>query len=365
MIGNKELLKQIDKNSKKIENFEKYKEEVVVKYLRENRYFKEEEFFNELEIVIEKEIQSSLENTKESLEKIQSSKETIRGRLKEEKEKLEKEKRKYFLLSFIPKILIKYRILLEPTVGKRDIIILKGKEAEFFSFIFFNYKSSDYRFISENDTREAIIFLDIQNELEDLFHEKVLSEVKGGGIVSNIDCSADRDEVYKNKQIERMIFDHIVSVNINNKIHRVNENIRKTEEAIKNFNNKIEKDRIDIIVLLGIFVAIISIVYANISVAMSDTLSSVIVTNISTVACIFFLLTYVEVFIKNQNKENKLRSYGWGLIVIVALAINIWFYKKIQYDKNNFIKYMENIYELKNKETAFLELQHFTMPSDY
>lgn len=54
----------------------------------------------------------------------------------------------------------------------------------------------------------------------------------------------------------------------------------------------------------------------------------------------------------------------WGISLFISLILIIGMYSYMRYEKNNFIKYMENIYELKNKETT-LELQYFTMPSDY
>lgn len=362
MANTENDIKKALRNIKKIENREKEREKIIFKYLNENRFFEEKALFINLNYLIKEEVDEKLENMKEQFKNQNKSAEDIEANLKHERKNLFIEIKNVVISHVLPRILRRNRILLEPIIASSKIVILREKEAEFFVFIFSMYKNDTDRLILRAAIEEGKNFLDIQSELEKLIEDKILL-IYGENMVSNINCN-DRKEIYHNKMIENIIFNYIISIGMNRKIEETNKIIKKTEKKIKDFNKKIEKNKVDTITLLGIFVAIISIVYANISVAMSDTLSSVIVTNVSTVACIFFLLAYVEVFIKNQNEENKLRSYGWGLIAIVALTINIWFYKEIQYDKNNFIKYMENIYELKTKE-ASLELQHFTMPSNY
>lgn len=383
---------QEDKNEgqekiRKIKERDAAKEEIILKYLKKNRFFEEKKLLEKLNSIIEEEVISSdsLSNWKEDLETKNIDEKAKKHLLEIEKEILEKEIKNKILLYLIPKILRKNRILLEPHINSEKIVILREKEAEFFVFIFQIFKPDRADYISKDSLKEAENFLNIKEELNNLINDEILIKTNDGGILSQIDCISRSSNIYENVEIEKMIFTDITIIRrdkelkriikrINESNIKIDESNKKIEEIkikIRNFNGKIikteekiEKGKIDTVSLLGIFVAIISIIYANISVAVSDTLSSVIITNVSTVACIFFLLAYVEVFIKNQNEKNKLRSYGWSLIAIIALVINIWFYKKIQYDKNNFIKYMENIYELKNKKTT-LELQHFTIPSDY
>lgn len=371
---------------KKIEKREENIENIIFEYLTKNRFFKEEELLEKLESLIQERVNNRIRDYKSILIKDKKTEEDIDIYLKHEKESLLKKERDNIINFSVPRIARKNRILLEPHINSEKIVILREKEAEFFVLIFQIFKPDRADYISKDSLKEAENFLNIKEELNNLINDEILIKTNDGGILSQIDCISRSSNIYENVEIEKMIFTDITIIRrdkelkriikrINESNIKIDESNKKIEEIkikIRNFNGKIikteekiEKGKIDTVSLLGIFVAIISIIYANISVAMSDTLSSVIITNVSTVACIFFLLAYVEVFIKNQNEKNKLRSYGWSLIAIIALVINIWFYKKIQYDKNNFIKYMENIYELKNKETAFLELQHFTMPSDY
>lgn len=386
MANTENDIKKALKNIKKIEKREEDIENIIFEYLTKNRFFKEKELLEKLESLIQEGVNNGIKNYKSILIEDKKTERDIDIYLKHEKESLLKRERDNIINFNVPRIARKNRILLEPHINSEKIVILREKEAEFFVLIFQIFKPDRPNYISKDSLKEAENFLNIKEELNNLINDKILTKTNDGGMFSQINCISRSSNIYENVEIENIIFINLTAIRVNNELKTITERINKSNIKINNSNKKIEeikkkirsfngkiikteekieKGKIDTVSLLGIFVAIISIIYANISVAMSDTLSSVIITNVSTVACIFFLLAYVEVFIKNQNEKNKLRSYGWSLIAIIALVINIWFYKKIQYDKNNFIKYMENIYELKNKETAFLELQHFTMPSDY
>lgn len=350
------------KNIKRIETREKEREKIIFKYLNENRFFEEKALFINLNYLIKEEVDEKLENKKEQLKSQNKSAEDIKAILKYERKNFFIEIKNVVKSHVLPRILRRNRILLEPFIASSKIVILREKEAEFFVFIFSMYKNDSDRLILRAAIEEGKNFLDIQSELEKLIEDKILL-IYGENMVSNINCN-DRKETYHNKMIENIIFNYIISIGMNRKIEKTNNIIKKTENKIKDFNKKIEKNKIDIITLLGIFVAIISIIYANISASISNELSSVVVTNISTITCIFFLLAYIEIFIKDKKNKDIIKYFGCGFVFIVALVLIIGFYIFMKYEKNNFIKYMENIYELKNKETT-LELQHFTIPSDY
>ncbi|HBJ80197.1 hypothetical protein [Fusobacterium sp.] len=314
--------------------------------------------------------------------------------------------------TFIMKVTIKKEILLKDFIRKDEntqsekILILKGKEAQIFTYLIKNSKSLFMgNGIEKFYFEEAINYLEIKPEELEILKKKAIIKEWDEIIDFNFDVRGIND-TYKesnNGVIER-IFNTITYVKVLSKIEEAKnknkkleiqykkieekidvslekireakekidislEKIREAEEKIKISNEKIreteekiEKGKIDIVGLLGIFVAIISIIYANISVS-SNELSSIVITNISTVVCILFLLGFIEKSIKNENNKIPI-GVIWGISLFMSLILIIGMYSYMRYEKNNFIKYMENIYELKNKETT-LELQHFTMPSDY
>ena len=314
---------------------------------------------------------------------------------------------------FIMKVATKKEILLKDFIRKDEntqsekILILKGKEAQIFTYLIKNF---EFLFMGNGIEKfyfeEAINYLEIKPEELEILKKKAIIKEWDEIIDFNFDVRGIND-TYKesnNGVIER-IFNTITYVKILSKIEEAKnknkkleiqykkieekidvslekireaeekidvslEKIREAEEKIKISNKKIreteekiEKGKIDIVGLLGIFVAIISIIYANISVSISNELSSIVITNISTVICILFLLGFIEKSIKNENNKIPI-GIIWGISLFMSLILIIGMYSYMRYEKNNFIKYMENIYELKNKETT-LELQHFTMSSDY
>lgn len=300
---------------------------------------------------------------------------------------------------FIMKVVTKKEILLKDFIRKDEntqsekILILKGKEAQIFTYLIKNF---EFLFMGNGIEKfyfeEAINYLEIKPEELEILKKKAIIKEWDEIIDFNFDVRGIND-TYKesnNGVIER-IFNTITYVKILSKIEEAKnknkkleiqykkieekidvslEKIREAEEKIKISNKKIreteekiEKGKIDIVGLLGIFVAIISIIYANISASISNELSSIVITNISTVVCILFLLGFIEKSIKNENNKIPI-GVIWGISLFMSLILIIGMYSYMRYEKNNFIKYMENIYELKNKETI-LELQHFTIPSDY
>ena len=289
--------------------------------------------------------------------------------------------------------IIHFFIRKDENTQSEKILILKGKEAQIFTYLIKNF---EFLFMGNGIEKfyfeEAINYLEIKPEELEILKKKAIIKEWDEIIDFNFDVRGIND-TYKesnNGVIER-IFNTITYVKILSKIEEAKnknkkleiqykkieekidvslEKIREAEEKIKISNKKIreteekiEKGKIDIVGLLGIFVAIISIIYANISASISNELSSIVITNISTVVCILFLLGFIEKSIKNENNKIPI-GVIWGISLFMSLILIIGMYSYMRYEKNNFIKYMENIYELKNKETI-LELQHFTIPSDY
>ena len=197
----------------------------------------------------------------------------------------------------------------------------------------------------------TITYVKVLSKIEEAKNKNKKLEIQYKKIEEKIDVSLEKIREAKEK----------IDISLE-KIREAEEKIKISNEKIRETEEKIEKGKIDIVGLLGIFVAIISIIYANISVS-SNELSSIVITNISTVVCILFLLGFIEKSIKNENNKIPI-GVIWGISLFMSLILIIGMYSYMRYEKNNFIKYMENIYELKNKETT-LELQHFTMPSDY
>lgn len=353
---------------KKRELEEKIENEVL-KYLKKERFFFENNLWKQTKTLREEYAKSILNKQREDLNKENKRKEEkeklsergIENLLKEFKKRTD-ENIKFNIYNYlIGRIAQENNILLEPTGynlpnnQNEEIIILKEKEAEFFVFIF-KFYGNVYGdcYIPEKIFNEAKEFLNITDQLDKLQSEKIL--MKDGNKIKSQIRFKNRALIFRNSEIEEKIFSRIT-------YFRVNEKIRETEEKILKSNKKIEKGKIDTVSLLGIFVAIISIIYANISVSISNELSSIVITNISTVVCILFLLGFIEKSIKNENNKIPIVVI-WGISLFTSLILIIGMYSYMRYEKNNFIKYMENIYELKNKETT-LELQHFTMPSDY
>lgn len=387
MINSKEILDKARDHMLKLEEEENRKKEIILEYLNKNRFFNEKELLAMLKDIIAKEIEPSLSNYKKSLIEKNEDEETMDALLKKEEKSLQT----YMLRMFLIPILKNNRILLEPMIASDQIVILRDKEAEFFVFIFHIYKNDTNILITKTAIEEAKRFLNIKTEeLDSLITEGILHKYGSEKMRSKINCINRRD-VYENQKLEDIIFINITVIKINKevklmgekinqsniKINQSNEKIEESSERIKEAekkikeaeekigesNKRIEKGKIDTVSLLGIFVAIISIIYANISVSISNELSSVVITNISTVGCILFLLGFIEKSIKNENNKIPIVVI-WGISLFASLILIIGMYSYMRYEKNNFIKYMENIYELKNKETT-LELQHFTMPSDY
>lgn len=380
MINSKEILDKARDHMLKLEEEENRKKEIILEYLNKNRFFNEKELLAMLKDIIAKEIEPSLSNYKKSLIEKNEDKETMDALLKKEEKSLQT----YMLRMFLIPILKNNRILLEPMIASDQIVILRDKEAEFFVFIFHIYKNDSNILITKTAIEEAKRFLNIKTEeLDSLITEGILHKYGSEKMRSKINC-IDRRDVYENQKLEDIIFINITVIKINKevklmgekinesnikinqsneKIEESSERIKEAEEKIGESNKRIEKGKIDTVSLLGIFVAIISIIYANISVSISNELSSVVITNISTVVCILFLLGFIEKSIKNENNKIPIVII-WGISLFMSLILIIGMYSYMRYEKNNFIKYIENIYELKNKETT-LELQHFTMPSDY
>lgn len=313
-------IKKALENIKKIEKREEDIENIIFEYLTKNRFFKEEELLEKLESLIQEGVNNGIQNYKSILIKDKKTEEDIDIYLKHEKESLLKRERDNIINFNVPRIARKNRILLEPHVLTEDIIILRGEEAEFFVFIFYIYGNTSDNYITKEAIIEAEKFLEIELKLENLIKDKILTKY-GPGMSSIINC-VEREDVFKNKEIENLIFIYITTITMNKeikmirekinesnikinqsneKIEESSERIQEAEEKIVESNKRIEKGKIDTVSLLGIFVAIISIIYANISVSISNELSSIVITNISTVVCILFLLGFIEKSIKNEN----------------------------------------------------------------
>lgn len=345
---------------------------VILEYLNENRYFTKEgleekinEINDEIEEYFKEEVKiyreffnRNFELTKEEL------REEMKKELKQEFESYEEDIRKKFKKNiysvYLLEVLNENYILLEQDINfSKTIFILKGKEAELFTFIFnfykINYKNN---LISREDIEEARILLNIEeNVVNKLIEDKVFfGKTTAKVFISKIPFQ-NREEIYQNLEIEKKIFLKISFLEINKSLKTLKEEIRKAEEKIKESNKKIEEaeekikesnekieetkekikesnekisnttksienTKVDTLALLAIFVAIISIIYGNIFASNAQSIKNVIITNISTVACIAFILGYIEIFVKD-NKAVKRDCFIASSIIIMVLAVII------------------------------------------
>lgn len=158
----------------------------------------------------------------------------------------------------------------------------------------------------------------------------------------------NRREIHQSSEIENKIFIKIITLNINRNFKKLKKEMEEAEERIKESNRKmeeaeekieesnkkieeagekidktiksIENTKVDTLALLAIFVAIISIIYGNIFASNTQSIKNIVITNVSTVACIAFILGYVEIFIKD-NKIMKKEYFISAAMIIVALAL--------------------------------------------
>ncbi|WP_294666173.1 hypothetical protein [uncultured Fusobacterium sp.] len=332
---------------------------VILEYLNENRYFTKEG--------LEKKINKELGKEKE--EYLQKKINLYNEHLKDdpwfpEKEEKEKELKKYekneytrfnndIYSVYLPKVLNENFILLEyKEVTPKKIFILREKEAEFFAFIFNFYKNNcTMNVISREYIEEVKSLLDMGEEIIDkMAKDGVLFKInEKEGVYSQIPIQSRR-EIFQSSEIENKIFLKITSLNINKNFKKLKEEMKEAEAKIIESNKKIEEaeariiesnkkieeaeekidktiksienTKVDTLALLAIFVAIISIIYGNIFVSNTQSIKNIVITNVSTVACIAFILGYIEIFIK----DNKIMKKGYFIsttMIIVALALII------------------------------------------
>lgn len=319
----------------KVEIMEKDLEKVILDYLKENRYFRKELLEKKI-FEIKDKIEEYLEKEKEIFRKgIEQEPEITGKEIEEESEEFKKEKRKHINESiysiYLPKVLNENFILLASLNGApKRIVILKEKEAEFFVFIFNFYKNNCFNnVILREYIDEAKLLLNMEdNIISRLVLDKVLTGVIGGArFVTNIPIQ-NREDIYQSSEIEKKIYFKIAALNINKGLIKLKEEMKKTEEEILKSNKKISKTsksientKIDTLALLAIFVAIISILYGNIFASNLQSVRSIVITNVSTVACIAFMLGYVEIFIKDREIIKK--DFIAIVLIIVSLALII------------------------------------------
>ena len=322
----------------------------ILEYLNENRYFTEaglKKKLEEIKDIIEDHIDNGIRFKKEFLEERE-----MEEKLKKLKIKFEEYINKKVFSLYFEKILMENFILLEYERKTNKIIILKEKEAEFFAFIFNFYKSECANdCISKKQVEEVKRFLDMEERvIEQLIKDEVLVKRDNEDFFRSLIPIQRRREIYQNSEIENKIFLKITSLNINKKFKKLKEEMKEAEERMKESNKKIEEaekkikesnkkieeaeekidktiksienTKVDTLALLAIFVAIISIIYGNISVSNAQSIKNIVITNVSTVACIAFILGYIEIFIK----DNKIMKKGYFIsttMIIVALALII------------------------------------------
>lgn len=342
----------------------------ILEYLNENRYFTEEglenkinEIKDEIEEYFKKEIESyreffykNFELAKEELSK--EMKKELKQELKNYEEDIIKKFKKDIYSVYLLEVLNENYILLEYDINFSErIFILKGKEAELFTFIFNFYKiNCKSNIISREDIEEARILLNIEeNVINKLIEDKVLLGKPNSKVFLSRISIQNRKEICQNLEIEKKIFLKISFLEINKslkvlkeemeeaeerikesnrkmeeaeeKIKESNKKIEEAEEKIKKSNKKIDKTiksientKVDTLALLAIFVAIISIIYGNIFASNTQSIKNIVITNVSTVACIAFILGYIEIFIKD-NKIIKKEYLISATMIIVALAL--------------------------------------------
>ncbi|WP_443863766.1 hypothetical protein [Fusobacterium ulcerans] len=344
---------------------------VILEYLNENRYFTKEGLEKKIN-EIKDEIEADFEKTiKMYIELLEKDKKLPKSKMEEEIKRFEYETRKNFndnIYSFyLPKVLNEKFILLEyrkPHPNK--ITILREKEAEFFAFIFNFYKNNcTMDVISREYIEEVKLLLDMGEEIIDkMAQDGVLFKISEKEDVYSQIPIQSRREIFQSSEIENKIFLKITSLNINKNLKKLKEETKEAEEKIKESNKKIEEaeekikesnkkieeaeekieesnrkmeesnkkidktissienTKIDTLALLAIFVAIVSIIYGNIFASNAQSIKNVIITNISTVACIAFILGYIEIFVKD-NKVVKRDCFIASSIIIMVLAVII------------------------------------------
>ena len=343
---------------------------VILEYLNENRYFTEgglvnkiDEIKDEIETYFKEEVKiykeflyENFELPKEELEK--ESKKELEEEIKKYEEDIRKNFNEKIFSLYLPKVLNENYILLEyeSKIPKRIVILLE-KEAELFTFIFNFYKiNCGNNLISREDIEEARILLNIEeNVINKLITDKVLLGKPNSKVFLSKISIQNREEICQNLEIEKKIFLKISFLEINKSLKALKEEMKKVEEKIKESNEKIEEaeekikesnekieeaeskieesnekinkttksienTKVDTLALLAIFVAIISIIYGNIFASNAQSIKNVIITNISTVTCIAFIMGYIEIFVKD-NKIMKKEYFISAAMIIVALAL--------------------------------------------
>ena len=342
---------------------------VILEYLNENRCFTKEGLEKKINEELGKEKKEYLQKNIDLYEQHLKTDPWIPKKEEKEKELKKYEKNEYTRFNdniysvYLPKVLNENFILLEyRDVTPEKIFILREKEAEFFAFIFNFYKNNcTMNVISKEYVEEVKSLLDMGEEIIDkMVKDRVLFKIsEKEGLCSEIPIQSRR-EIFQSSEIENKIFLKITSLNINKnfkklkkemeeaeekikesnrkmeeaeeKIKESNKKIEEAEEKIKESNEKIDKTikstentKVDTLALLAIFVAIISIIYGNISASNTQNIKNVVVTNVSTVACIAFILGYIEIFIKD-NKIIKKEYLISATMIIVALALIVSVY---------------------------------------
>lgn len=131
------------------------------------------------------------------------------------------------------------------------------------------------------------------------------------------------------------------------KIRDLTENVTKLEKQISLKKDEIEKLRNRIFEALGIFVAFITFISANVTAfANIKSISIAVIFMFSFLICIFLFLYILHIVINNKSKDEIIRTCLWILLICFAASFLIFTVEK-EIKKNDYLNKIRE--EIKNQ----------------
>lgn len=135
------------------------------------------------------------------------------------------------------------------------------------------------------------------------------------------------------------------------KIRDLTENVTKLEKQISLKKDEIEKLRNRIFEALGIFVAFITFISANVTAfANIKSISIAVIFMFSFLICIFLFLYILHLIINDRSKDNIIYTCCWILLIGMALTFLVVSVEK-DINKNNYLSEIKE--EIKNQICTF------------
>lgn len=177
------------------------------------------------------------------------------------------------------------------------------------------------------------------DELNNLQKNKYISNQEGDSFQNNIDNRIKN--IIDNTYIPLLVDEN------NKKIKELAENVTNLEKEISLKKDEIEKLRNRIFEALGVFVALITFISANVTaLANIKSISIAVIFMFSFLICIFLFLYILHIVINNKSKDEIIRTCLWILLICFAASFLTFTVEK-EIKKNDYLNKIRE--EIKNQ----------------